>query len=673
MSSDDADAAARLAAAVTGARGALGATTFPLATDDAPDARGTRAELLGQLDDYLLPRLRSRDAPLVAVVGGSTGAGKSTLVNALVGAPVSAPGVLRPTTRAPVLVHHPLDAAWFTSDRVLPGLARVRTDPPAPAGPGARTPAAGPSAAAGARTLRLVASDRVPRGLALVDAPDVDSVATENRELAHQLLAAADLWVFVTTAARYADAVPWDLLAAAGRRRAQVALVLDRVDPGAEAVEADLARLAEAEGLGDARIFLVPETPPDEDGLLPERTVAPLARWLTRLAADEASRRGVVDATRDGVVDDLVRRLRELARAVSAQTAADTELRRAVEDAYETAARALLEATADGSLLRGEVLGRWQELVGGNELFAGFQRAVGRARDRVVSFFRGGSEAVPRLERAIGSSLEGLVLDAADTADQRAATAWRGTPAGRVLVVGPGAAVQPVAHGALREQTAAHVRAWQEDVLELVRVRGAAKRGTARALSLGINGAGAVLMVLVFASTAGLTGAELGIAGGTAAASQAVLSAVFGDEAVRQLTRSARDALEARVREVLAAQADRYLAVLDALGAAADGQGLRTAADDVEHAARVERAVRASGGGPGPGPDGGPDAGRAAGAGSPRPGPAALGGGLRGADLPADAPEDRPEDRPGGRGTDGVRGERGSGGFWRRVLRGGRT
>ena len=42
-----------------------------------------RSELAGQIGDYLLPRLRQMDAPLLMVVGGSTGAGKSTLVNSL--------------------------------------------------------------------------------------------------------------------------------------------------------------------------------------------------------------------------------------------------------------------------------------------------------------------------------------------------------------------------------------------------------------------------------------------------------------------------------------------------------------------------------------------------------------------------------------------------------------
>ena len=79
--------------------------------------------------------------------------------------------------------------------------------------------------------MRLAASDALPAGLALLDAPDIDSVVTANRVLAAQLMAAADLWIFVTTAARYADAVPWDLLLDASERGASVAIVLDRVPP----------------------------------------------------------------------------------------------------------------------------------------------------------------------------------------------------------------------------------------------------------------------------------------------------------------------------------------------------------------------------------------------------------------------------------------------------------
>ena len=225
--------AARLTDALAGLRTALHAARLPLATPGALAGEGVRAELEGQIGDYLLPRLRQMDAPLLMVVGGSTGAGKSTLVNSLVGEDVSAAGVLRPTTRAPVLACHPADVRWFSDDRILPGLARTT------------------GGAAGPGGLALVPTERLPEGLALLDAPDIDSVVEANRALAGQLLAAADSWLFVTTAARYADAVPWDLLAAARERGTALSLVLDRVPPEAAGeIAAHLRAMLEERGLG---------------------------------------------------------------------------------------------------------------------------------------------------------------------------------------------------------------------------------------------------------------------------------------------------------------------------------------------------------------------------------------------------------------------------------------
>src|SRR4051794_32852268 len=105
---------ASLVAALTELRAGLAGVLLPLNLPDADRARDAARQAVAQLDDYLLPRLGRLDAPLLVVVGGSTGAGKSTLVNSLVRAPVSAPGVLRPTTRSPTLVCHPDDATWFT-------------------------------------------------------------------------------------------------------------------------------------------------------------------------------------------------------------------------------------------------------------------------------------------------------------------------------------------------------------------------------------------------------------------------------------------------------------------------------------------------------------------------------------------------------------------------------
>ena len=200
----------RMLTALVQLRGALQAARLPLDVSGVDERRVARQQMIDQLEDYVIPRQMSIDAPLLVVVGGSTGAGKSTLVNTLVGRRVTASGVLRPTTRSPVLVHHPEDGQWFGADRLLPDLMRVTTS------------------TNDQQSIQLVATDAVPKGLAILDAPDVDSVDERNRELAGQLLAAADLWLFVTSAARYSDEVPWEYLKQAADRSTAVAVVLDR-------------------------------------------------------------------------------------------------------------------------------------------------------------------------------------------------------------------------------------------------------------------------------------------------------------------------------------------------------------------------------------------------------------------------------------------------------------
>ena len=61
---------AELLAAVERLRASADGLRLPLALDSAEPARAARRELVQQLDDYVLPRLRSLDAPLLAVVGG---------------------------------------------------------------------------------------------------------------------------------------------------------------------------------------------------------------------------------------------------------------------------------------------------------------------------------------------------------------------------------------------------------------------------------------------------------------------------------------------------------------------------------------------------------------------------------------------------------------------------
>jgi hypothetical protein len=534
-------------------RDALTSLTLGLELPGGNRARRTRDELAAQIDDYLLPRLRQMDAPLLMVVGGSTGAGKSTLVNSLVRETVSRAGVLRPTTRAPVLVCNPADFRWFEDDRILPGLRRA-TGEHAPAG-----------------ELQLVPTDRMAPGLALLDAPDIDSVVTENRALATQLLAAADAWLFVTTAARYADAVPWDLLTAARERGTALSVVLNRVPPDAvEEVSGHLQQMLRERSLGDAELLVIRETVLD-DGLIPSAELTPVRQRLDSLSADAAARSELVRRTLSGALDSLPGRVEIVQAAAADQRAAAADLRAGVEGAYEHAIAEVDKAVRSGSLLRGEVLARWHDVVGTGDLMRALETRVSWLRDRLRSFATGEPPADAELKAAVETSVDAVVLAAADRAAERAASEWRQLAAGRALL--EDAPRLDAASPELLERTMAEVRSWQGYVFELVRSEGESKRTTARLASLGVNGAGLTVMLAVFVSTGGLTGTEIVIAGGTSALSQKVLEAIFGDQAVRALAARARTDLVERVDRLLDAEAARFLEPLEAAAPSADDLG----------------------------------------------------------------------------------------------------
>ena len=250
--------------ALTSLRGALSDAPLEFPAPGHADALIARDQLLDQIDDYLIPRLNQLDAPLLVVVAGSTGSGKSTVVNSIVGRNVSEAGVLRPTTRAPVLVCHPDDEPWFSGEAgLLSDIPRSTGSVPQPG------------------SLHIVTEPSMRPGLALLDAPDIDSVETENHERAAQLMGAADLWLFTTTAARYADAVPWDYLAMGHDRGTQIAIILNRIPVGAtDEVRDHLQSMVLAQDLGDIRIFAIEAAPELTDGRLPD--IAELGGWVSR-------------------------------------------------------------------------------------------------------------------------------------------------------------------------------------------------------------------------------------------------------------------------------------------------------------------------------------------------------------------------------------------------------
>lgn len=534
----------RLTASLTRLQDALEEVRLPLELPGVEDDRELIRAQSGQIEDYVLPRLRRLDAPLLAVVGGSTGAGKSTLVNTMIGRKVTESGVIRPTTRSSVLIHHPDDARWFESSLILPGLARSEvavTDP---------------------RVLQMVPEPTMPKGLAILDAPDVDSVVAENRTLAAQLLAAADLWLFVTSAARYADAVPWEYLRSAAGRKAVVAVVLDRVPPAAMSdVPPHLGQMMSQRGLSSSPLFAVPETGVNPDGLLPDAAVRPIRGWLADLAEDTVRRNQVVLQTLDGAIESLAAHTPQIISALAGQREALDTLRADAEKSFAEAVRSVAVQTADGTLLRGEVLARWQDFVGTGELFRAVEKRIGLFRDRMVQVAKGEPKKAQEVQLAVGSGLELLISEEGEFAARRVVSAWEAHPAGRQLLSGDGALGRVSSD--FSEAAARVIRDWQGDVLELVGEEGKSKKAAARYLALGVNGAGVALMVFVFSQTGGLAGAELGVAGGTAVLAQRVLEAVFGEDAVRRLAKEAKRRLDSRVEALMALELSRFAKLID--------------------------------------------------------------------------------------------------------------
>ena len=573
-------------------------------------ARTLLAAMARQLDDYILPRSASVDNPLTIVVGGSTGAGKSTLVNTLLGEQLTQSGAIRPTTRHPVLLHRAEDEAALSPERFLPTLPRTRTS-----GMNAGSQALPGLDPKIARALIPITTSALPQGIALIDAPDIDSVSEENRTLAKELLSAADLWLFVTTANRYADAVPWELLHEAAARSIAIAVVLNRVPEGdEEAIENDLRRMLDEAGIHAVLIHTVTEQPRDASGMLAPVSLAPLTLWIRELGADAPARAAIARQTLAGAVDTLAGNLQVLAAEQARQQAAHQSLATIAAEEYEDALTTIDGALSDGSLLRGEVLSRWHDFVGTGDFFRSLDSTIGRLRDRVGSALRGQPAAAQKVEDALESGIHAVVLDAAARASENTRTRWRASRAGRSLlarldaptpeknagakgdVKGEVQSAEDIFSAAVAEQ----IRLWQGSVLEMIREEGADKRKRARFLSLGVNAAAVMLMVAAFSLTGGITGIEAGIAGGSGVVGTKLLESIFGEDAVRRMATRARTDLLERMADLLTEHAQPFTAVLEETDPQADAEEIYRAAEQVqaiaaEMSAQSQAAARANG------------------------------------------------------------------------------
>lgn len=505
----------------------------------SPVAESRARQLRDHLEGFVRPRLADIDAPLLVLLLGPTGAGKSSLLNTIAGAEVSPAGVLRPTTRDAILYASEGDARRILGSGRLGAIAKER--------------------------VRVASAFAGVDGVAVIDAPDIDSVERDNRELADVLVETSDLCVFVTTATRYADLVPWEVLRRVRERGLPLVLVLNRLPAEEEdrvAVVADAKRLFEEAGsraAGErAEVIVIGEgdLDPRVAGLARE-AARPLLERIANLAAEAGERREVATQALAGALRGLTPLAHAIADDLEHEAIDADALRRIAASNYAEELAELTRSLQGGLLLREEVLRRWNDFVGADQVARFISSGIGRLRAIVLTAFRGTRPApTTAVEAEMTTTLEALALRHATEAARRTAISWSDRSAAADLVAG-----NPALWSASREFAPAvgeGLAAWMREIVEDVRAHAGRKRAVAQVAALGVNAVAVAVMLGVFAYTAGLTGAEVGIAAGTAFLNQKLLEAIFGEGAMAELIANARKRLTALLASLFESERARF-------------------------------------------------------------------------------------------------------------------
>ncbi len=483
---------------------------------------------------YLVPRLADPEGPLLVALFGSTGSGKSTLVNSLAGRDVTIAGALRPTTKAATVWCHEDNVDELSGLEATGEVAFVTDDHP---------------------DLRWVS---------VVDTPDVDSIVTSHRAQTERILGMADATIHVTTPQRYADAVPWEFLQRMARRDVPMLVVTNRLVRRSSGAVTDLASLLRTErivpGISSDQIVAISEQRLKQHGRLPPSAVKRLSGYLRELAVDHVA---VVRRSVRGAIQTAVDDIDDVLADLEAQQAEVRALAEAVDVAVRRQSEEIAIQLEQGDLVGGEVLQRWRRLIGVSDLAAVVARGVGRLRDVLTPNDAVAASTVEQVGREARDAMIDIAMLRVRRTHEAIATAWRLEPSGARLIEGDLAKSRED-----RDAAGEEIDAWLASLVDLVAEQGQARFRLARAASIGVNAAATMLLLTIFSTTGGITGAEVGVTAGAAAAQQSLLEHLFGSAAARRLAETAQRDLIDRLGTIVAAEGDRFR---DALEVVSDG------------------------------------------------------------------------------------------------------
>jgi hypothetical protein len=329
-------------------------------------------------------------------------------------------------------------------------------------------------------------------------------------------------------------------------------------------------------------LFVIPETEIDE-GFLPEQFVAPLQNWLRRVAGDDHARSVVADRTLKGVLGSLPARAEFLAVAADAQAVAWKSLHDDVDAVFAITRPRLLTNLVDGSLLSGEVLARWQELMADGEFL---QRLDGGPQSLTdwasTAVSRDGDETRP-LDVPVTEGIAAVIWAAVRASTEDVLTRWRRRPFGSALLAARGEL--SIAND-IESQLERAVRDWRAVFSSRVttEVAKAATDDTDTQIDPQVAADG--MFVVVVDQRSELSAAESAEgAAGTVAAARRIIANFLGAEPVRSVATEARVELVSRAAVLLDTERRRLERLLESVEATTGrGAAMRNAAAYVEMA-----------------------------------------------------------------------------------------